>query len=86
MIVDRRDFTFSLKLDILRSKNYLDEKLYSDVILLNKLRNKFAHNLFYDLSDFDMSKFYYCDELYDRVRTKYPYFEKNFIPFISAAY
>ncbi|MCX9026333.1 MAG: hypothetical protein OIN85_09600 [Candidatus Methanoperedens sp.] len=69
LILDRRDFTFSLKLDILRSKNYLDEKLYSDIMLLNKLRNKFAHDLFYDISDFDMSKFYYCDGFYDKVKT-----------------
>lgn len=69
VILNKQDFTFSLKLDVLKSKNYLDEKLYSDILLLNRLRNKFAHNLFYDLADFDISKFYYCDELYGRVKT-----------------
>lgn len=68
-ILDNRDFSFYLKLEILRSKNYLDEKIYSDISVLNNLRNKFAHNLFYDISDFDISKFYYCYDIYDWVKT-----------------
>lgn len=70
LLLKNRDFTFSLKLDTLRAKNYLDEKLYKDVRLLNKLRNKFAHDLFFDISTFDMSQFYYCEDLYRRVIVK----------------
>lgn len=70
LIPERKDFIFSLKLDILRSKNCLDEKLYLDISKLNNLRNKFVHDLFYDISNFDMSTFYYCDGLYNRVPIK----------------
>lgn len=65
VLFDRGDFSFSIKVDILRAKNYLDEKLYSDIRLINNLRNKFAHDFFYDIADFDMSRFHYCDRLND---------------------
>lgn len=70
VLLKRKDVSFSLKKDILRSKNYLDLNLHSDIRLLNDLRNKYAHDYFYDIADFDMSKFYYCDRLYDGVPTK----------------
>lgn len=64
LILENRDFTFNLKIEILKSKNYLDDKIYFDIKLLNQLRNKFAHNLLYNIADFDMSKFYYFDQVY----------------------
>lgn len=70
IFLNNRDFTFSLKLDVLCAKNYLDEKLYRDIRLLNRVRNKFAHDLSFDISTFDMSQFYYCEELYQRVKTE----------------
>jgi hypothetical protein len=66
IILDDFSFSkFSSKIKILRAKNYLDEKLYSDLVLLNNVRNKFGHTLFYDIGEFDMSKFYYWDGLYE---------------------
>jgi hypothetical protein len=70
ILLNNRDVTFSLKLDILRAKNYLDEKLYHDIRLINRLRNKFAHELTFDIGSFDMSQFSYCEGLYQDVRTK----------------
>lgn len=67
ILLKRKDVSFSLKKDILRSKNYLDLNLHSDIHLLNDLRNKYAHDYFYDLAEFDMNKFYYCNGLYDGV-------------------
>jgi hypothetical protein len=60
-----KDFSLNDKLKIMQSKNYLGENLYSDLILLNRLRNKFAHNLFFKMADFDVSGFYYCAEAND---------------------
>jgi hypothetical protein len=70
ILLNNRDFTFALKVDVLRAKNYLDEKLYRDIRLLNRLRNKFAHDLSFDIATFDMSQFCYCEDLYQRVKTK----------------
>src|SRR5947209_11141540 len=35
LILENRDFTFNLKIEILKSKNYLDEKIYLDIKQLN---------------------------------------------------
>jgi hypothetical protein len=70
LLLSNRDFTFALKLDVLHAKNYLDEKLYKDIRLLNRLRNKFAHDLAFDIAAFDMTQFCYCEDLYQRVRVK----------------
>lgn len=58
---------FLIKLDILQAKNLVKEDLYSDIKVINSLRNKYAHKYFYDFADFDMSQFYYCDGIYDRI-------------------
>jgi len=63
IILDRHDFTFALKVTVLRAKNYLPDSIYQDLLLVNSLRNKFAHNLFYECGDFDMSQFSYCESL-----------------------
>ena len=63
-------FSFYLKLNLLRSKNYLDVKMYSDILSLSKLRNKFAHDIFYDISEIKMENFYYCDDLYEGLELK----------------
>jgi hypothetical protein len=65
LILNKREFSFSLKLDLLKSKNYFDDNLYLDLQLINTLRNKFAHNLNYDIAIFDASKFTYCDRSYE---------------------
>jgi hypothetical protein len=65
VILKNRAFTFALKADLLRAKNYLREDVYNDVRLINAIRNKFAHDLMFDLADFDMSKFWYCEQWSD---------------------
>lgn len=70
VILESRQFSFAAKLAMLRAKNYIPQTLYSDFRLLNSLRNKFSHDLFYNISEFDMSKFSYCDSLamvYDEI-------------------
>jgi len=64
LILDNRGFTFNLKLEILKAKNYLDDWLYFDIKHLNSLRNKYAHSLLYDIADFDISQFLYFDLAY----------------------
>lgn len=51
------------KADILFAKNYLDKNIVSDISLINKLRNRLAHRLHFDISSYDMSNFSYCGSL-----------------------
>lgn len=51
------DFSYSQKIKTLFALGKLDNLLYSDLIQLNQLRNKFSHNLKYDIAEFDFSKF-----------------------------
>jgi len=51
------DFSYSQKIRILSAIGKLDNQLYADLSQLNQLRNKFAHNLKYDIAEFDFSKF-----------------------------
>jgi hypothetical protein len=51
------DFSYSQKIKILFALGKLDNQLYADLNQLNQLRNKFAHNLKYDIAEFDFSKF-----------------------------
>ncbi len=67
LILENRGFTFSLKLDTLKVKNYLDDNLYLDIKSLNSLRNKYSHNLLYNIADFDFSSFLYLDLIYKAI-------------------
>ncbi len=51
------DFSYSQKIKILYALGKLDNQLSADLSQLNQLRNKFAHNLKYDIAEFDFSKF-----------------------------
>ena len=64
ILFKRRDFSYSLKLDLLRAKGSLDAAIYNDLRLLGNLRNKFAHNLEFSLAEFDFTRFTYCKEIY----------------------
>ena len=52
------------------SKNYLTDKLFRTIKLLNTIRNKYAHNLKYDISNFDFSQFPYYEDIYLSLKTK----------------
>ena len=48
---------FSKKLDIAHGLELINMCDYSDIVLLNKLRNKFAHDFFFNYTDFSFNKF-----------------------------
>ena len=54
-ILENRDFTFSIKLEICFQNGFLPETLYNNIKKLNKIRNKYAHQLeVIDISDWDL--------------------------------
>ena len=63
VLLKNRGFTFALKADVLRAANCLDPATYQDIRLLNALRNKFGHDLFFDIGTFDVSGFTRWGEL-----------------------
>jgi hypothetical protein len=63
LILKNRDFTFAMKLDLLRASNQLDLRLFADIKRLNALRNRFAHDLRFSIAHFDMSAFTYCADV-----------------------
>jgi len=81
-LLEKTNFTFFLKLEVLNSKNYLDEVLYSDINQLNRIRNKFAHDLFYNTADFELNKFYCWGELYNKVKLNSIQVKRKFNIFI----
>jgi len=51
---ENRDFTFSLKIDIVRACKFIPSRILDDCDLVRKLRNDFAHNLeLKTLSDYE---------------------------------
>ncbi|MHA1440065.1 MAG: hypothetical protein ACTSPD_21170 [Promethearchaeota archaeon] len=60
---------FSQKLERMEKYILIDEDLLKDLRLFNQLRNKLAHVNDYDIAQFNMNKFSYCDELYNNVKT-----------------
>lgn len=51
------EYSYFQKIQLLVALGKLDNRLSADLIHLNKLRNKFAHNLHYNIADFDFSHF-----------------------------
>ncbi len=51
------EFGFIKKLEIAHSSELINTSDYSDIVLLNKLRNKFAHDFFFNYMDFSFNKF-----------------------------
>ena len=64
------NLSFYQKLNVLRAEGYLSEDVYNDLDLINRLRNKYAHELFYDITNFDFSKFSFFEDLYGMVNPK----------------
>ena len=51
------DFRFYQKVKILRAADIITDNISNDILYINSIRNKFAHNLNYDASLIDISKF-----------------------------
>lgn len=51
------DLSFSIKLEILHaSKIISDDFFYTELRFINKLRNNYAHNLYFDILDYNFDK------------------------------
>ena len=59
-------FSFLQKIQLLYALGKLDNNLFADLIHLNKLRNNFAHNLRYDISEFNFSQFSDLNDVYKK--------------------
>jgi len=58
---DHRSYTFSIKLDLVYEKGYIPDWLYFNLRKLNDIRNKYSHNLHFDILDTDL-KFKMLDD------------------------
>jgi hypothetical protein len=61
-----RDATFATRLGEFERSGKLPHKLASSLRALNALRNAFAHELFYDLADWNPRTFAFIDQAYRR--------------------
>lgn len=52
-------FGFAQKVHILRAGGHIDKDLYNVILTINGLRNKYAHNLFYDIADYNLDRLYF---------------------------
>ena len=59
-LLQGRSYSFSVKMDLLRAANFLDQKMYHDLHGVSRLRNSFAHHLGSDISEYDLSAFTDC--------------------------
>lgn len=60
VLLQGRSHSFSVKMDLLRAANFLDQKMYHDLHQVSRLRNSFAHHLGSDISEYDLSAFTDC--------------------------
>ena len=51
------DYRFYQKVQILQTSGIIENKISEDLLILNQLRNKYAHNLYFDAASIDVSKF-----------------------------
>lgn len=62
--------SFHKKACYLKLEKIVSSDLIDDIIIFNKLRNKFAHNLNYDLVDFDVFQFSFSKDFSDKITPK----------------
>ena len=60
VLLQGRSYSFSVKMDLLRAANHLDQKMYSDLYQVSRLRNSYAHHLSSDIGEYDLSAFTDC--------------------------
>ena len=63
--------TYNSKLKLLCAIEKMHKNLSSDLIHINQLRNKFAHNLFFDLGKMDLKKLSALKELDKKIIYRY---------------
>ncbi len=62
--------SFYKKAIYVKYEKLVSVKSVDDILVFNQLRNKFAHNLNYDLADFDVFKFSYAKPYADKIKPK----------------
>ena len=50
------DFSFHIKLEILHASKIIDDSFYTELRFVNILRNNYAHNLYFDVLDYNFNK------------------------------
>ncbi len=60
VLLQGRSYSFSVKMDLLRAANFLDQKMYHDLHQVSRLRNSYAHHLSSDIGEYDLSAFTDC--------------------------
>lgn len=73
-LLKNRDFSFSLKIDIVRSCKLIPSRILSDCDLIRRLRNDFAHHLnMKTLSDWGDRKFQAVDQALTEYQLSYDF-------------
>lgn len=68
--LNSKKLKFKQKLDLLKARRRIRSELHTNLIEFNKLRNKYAHNLYYDLADYDINNFTVCSNFYSHLSIK----------------
>lgn len=66
--LNENNLTFNKKLKLLKKEKLINERLYSDIAVLNNLRNSYSHNYYYNIADFEITKFSYAQNFYDGLK------------------
>lgn len=64
LVVSSGRFSYSHKIAIARSIGQIDLPIYNDLRMLGTLRNRYAHDLDYSMSEFDFTKFTLFEKVY----------------------
>lgn len=62
--LEARKFSFFSKISLLKNKSILKKDIFTDLNLLNQLRNEYGHNYHFDIATFDISQFSICKCIY----------------------
>jgi hypothetical protein len=57
IVKDSQNYTFSVKLQIVHEMGLLTDPIYNNIVKLNKIRNRLAHDLDFDVEEMDMTLF-----------------------------
>jgi hypothetical protein len=68
--LNEKNLTFKEKINLLKTKKLISTELHSNIAVINTLRNKYAHNYYYDLGDFSITDFSYAKNFYEGLACK----------------